>query len=75
MLTLGPSWPFSLFLIFFAGMILAYFMLMLSMCGEAAGNKVYFSYAGIAANLLVLVAGILKNPGIPQKVIDRILKN
>ena len=46
-------------------MILAYFLLMLSMCGDAVGNKVYYSYAGIVANLLTLFAGILKNPGIP----------
>jgi hypothetical protein len=74
LLTLGPSWPFTCFIVFFAGMIFAYFMLMLSMCGPGAGSKVYFSYGGLIANIMVLFAGILKNPGIPQPVIDRVLK-
>lgn len=46
-------------------MIFVYFMVMLSMAGEQAGNKVYISYAGLLINILVLFAGILKNPGIP----------
>ena len=65
LLTLGPSWPFTCFIVFFAAMIFVYFMVMLSMAGEQAGNKVYISYAGLLMNVLVLFAGILKNPGIP----------
>ncbi len=65
LLTLGPSWPFTLFIVGFAGMIVGYFMLMLSMAGPDAGKTLYFSYGGIAINLLTLLAGILKNPGIP----------
>lgn len=34
----------------------------------------YIVYAGLVFNILVLFAGILKNPGMPQKVIKRILK-
>ena len=33
-----------------------------------------FVYSLIAFNLLVLLGGILKNPGVPQIYIDRILK-
>lgn len=65
LLTLGPSWPFTCFILLFAGMIMCYFLLMLSMCGPAAGNNVYYSYAGLTINMLTLFAGILKNPGIP----------
>ncbi len=46
-------------------MIVGYFMLMLSMAGPDAGKTLYFSYGGIAINLFTLLAGILKNPGIP----------
>ena len=43
---------------------------------EKQGSKshILFCYAGLIANLGVLFAGILKNPGIPQIYIDRILK-
>ena len=64
-MTLGPSWPFSFIILFFAAMILGYFLLMLSMAGKNAGNKVYFSYAGLFINICILFTGILKNPGIP----------
>lgn len=35
----------------------------------------YVSYVGLAVNLFVLFGGILKNPGIPQPIIDKILKD
>ena len=34
----------------------------------------YISYSGIVINLLILFGGILKNPGMPQAIIDRVLK-
>lgn len=34
----------------------------------------YACYAGLVTNLLVLFAGILKNPGIPSVVVKRLLK-
>lgn len=74
LLTLGPSWPFTGCLLFFAGMILTYFLLMLSMANNAASWHLYISYTGLGINLLALFGGILKNPGIPQPIIDRILK-
>ena len=75
LLTLGPSWPFTICLLFFAFMILTYFLLMLSMAKDGDGWFMYVSYAGLALNLLVLFGGILKNPGIPQPIIDKILKD
>ena len=75
LLTLGPSWPFTICLLFFAFMILTYFLLMLSMAKDAEGWQMNVSYVGLTLNLLVLFGGILKNPGIPQPIIDKILKD
>jgi hypothetical protein len=73
-ISLGPSWPFTLFLLGFAALILVYFCFMLSM----AKNKDTWMFAlaefGLAVNLSTLLTGILKNPGIPQTYLDRILK-
>ena len=73
-LSLGPSWPFTIFLLFFAGMILVYFLIMVSMAKNANIYHLAFVYSIIALNLLILFGGILKNPGVPQIYIDRILK-
>ena len=73
-LSLGPSWPFTIFLLFFAGMILVYFLIMVSMAKNANPYHLAFVYSIIGLNLLVLFGGILKNPGVPQIYIDRILK-
>lgn len=75
LLTLGPSWPFTICLLFFACMILTYFLLMLSMANNKNGWHIYISYTGLAINFLVLIGGILKNPGIPQPIFDKILKD
>ena len=56
-------------------MILVYFLLMLSMANDRNGWHMYISYVGLALNFLVLLGGILKNPGIPQPIIDKILKD
>jgi hypothetical protein len=74
LLTLGPSWPFTLFLLGFAAMILAYFIIMINMASNPNIIHLYICYGGIGLNLLVLFGGILKNPGIPQVVIERLLK-
>merc|ERR1740139_1661127 len=36
--------------------------------------KYWISQAGLTTNILILFTGILKNPGIPQSYLDRILK-
>ena len=73
-LSLGPSWPFTIFLLFFAAMIIVYFLIMVSMAKNANVYHLTFVYALIVTNLLVLFGGILKNPGVPQTYIDKILK-
>ena len=75
LLSLGPSWPFTLFLLFFGAMICFYFLMMMSMATGGNPYHVIFCYSGIALNLLLLFGGILKNPGIPQIYIDKLLKN
>ena len=66
-LTLGPSWPFTLFLLVIAAMILVYFGLMISMGSPKAHHlHILWCYACITANAFALLGGILKNPGIPQ---------
>jgi len=63
------------FLLALAFMIGAYFCMMLSMAGEKANqwHKLWCE-ACIFANVIILAMGILKNPGIPQRHIDRLLK-
>ena len=74
LLTLGPDWPYSTFILLFAAMILAYFCVILHIVTESVGRLAWIQYCGIALNLGLLFAGILKNPGIPQTLIDRLLK-
>jgi len=73
-LTLGPSWPFTIFLLFFAGMILVYFAIMISMAKNANPIHLNACYGALGLNLLILFTGILKNPGIPKPIILRYLK-
>jgi hypothetical protein len=47
---------------------------MINMASNPNIYHLYTCYAGLALNLFVLFAGILKNPGIPQLVIKRMLK-
>jgi len=74
LLSIGPSWPFTIFLLFFAALILGYFLLMMSMAGDTNPLHEAFCYFMIGCNLKLLFAGILKNPGIPQIYIDKLLK-
>ena len=64
-LSLGPDWQFVIFLLVFAGMILLYFLVMISIAKTANIYYLIFVYALIAINLIILIGGILKNPGVP----------
>ena len=64
-LSLGPSWPFTIFLLFFAAMIMVYFCVMVSMAKNANFFHLMFVYGLIVFNVLILFGGILKNPGVP----------
>lgn len=65
LLSLGPSWPFTFFLLFFGGVIFVYFAFMLSMAKNKESWLFLTAEAGVVFNVFVLFAGILKNPGIP----------
>ena len=75
LIALGPSWPFTFVLLLLAGLISCYFYMMLSVGGDRANpwHKLWCHFC-IATNLFALFAGILKNPGIPQRLLDRLLK-
>ena len=49
-------------------------MLMMTMAENSNPYHKAFCYMGIYFNLFLLFGGILKNPGIPQIYIDRLLK-
>ena len=51
-----------------------YFYIMLTLATKAAFLHKLWCYFCIGLNLFALFGGILKNPGIPQALIDRILK-
>ena len=74
LLTLGPSWPFTSVLIILGILILFYFYIMLSMATKAMFLHKLWCQFCIGLNIFALFGGILKNPGIPQELIDRILK-
>jgi len=62
-ITLGPSWPYTIFLLVLGIMIFIYFIIMLKMA--AIENTMYriVTYTGITINIIMLFGGILKNPG------------
>ena len=74
LLTLGPSWPFTTVLLGIGAMIFTYFCLMLSMVEKKDNWIIYLCYFTISLNVYSLLAGILKNPGIVQTIIDKKLK-
>ena len=73
-LTLGPSWPFTFILLLLSLLILGYFYMMLKLGENGHPLHLFWCRLCVVGNLLCLLAGILKNPGIPQRHIDRILK-
>ena len=74
-ISLGPSWPFTSVLLLLACLILGYFYMMLRLGDEAHWLHMLWCKLCVGANLFCLFAGILGNPGIPQRHIDRILKD
>ena len=72
-LTLGPSWPFTIFLLCLSAFILVYFLVMIKMA-NIEGICLILSYTSISINLALLFGGNLVNPGIPQAIIDYKLK-
>lgn len=65
LLTLGPSWPFTIFLVLIGMAIFLYFMLMIHAAGIENNVFGLMVYLGLAVNFAMLFGGILKNPGMP----------
>lgn len=63
LLTLGPSWSYTLFLLMIGTMIFVYFIIMLKMAAIENIAYLIVAYTGIAINVVMLFGGILKNPG------------
>ena len=72
---IGPSWPFMLGLIIFAVTASLYFTFMISMLTKISPNLRYAGYFLVGLDDLVMLWGMLKNPGIPQALFDNFLKN
>ncbi len=72
--SIGPSWPFTIGLLTFAFGALVYFLWMLYLLRILDGKMKALALGLMLGNLAMLFAGILKNPGIPQSLIDKILK-
>lgn len=65
MLSIGPSWPFTVGLLIFALFAAGYFVFMLGLL-KHIGYKMYTAtIILIITNILLLLSGILSNPGIP----------
>ena len=75
LLTLGPSYPFTAVLLLLACMITGFLELLLweSQDRPHPMHKLWCQ-ACVGFNVILLFTGILKNPGIPQRLIDRLLK-
>ena len=65
LLSIGPSWPFTIGLLMFALFALIYFLWLLTLLKIVDHRIKYIGLAIIFINLTALFMGILKNPGIP----------
>lgn len=75
LLSIGPSWPFTIGLLVFAFGAFFYFLWMLTLLQVLDIRVKGIVLSLMALNICMLLTGILKNPGIPQSVIDRKLKD
>ena len=73
-LSIGPSWPFTIFLIFFGFFITGFFTFMISLLNRPDSWKISTMVVMLSINWLLLFSGILGNPGIAQSIIDHKLK-
>ena len=74
LLSIGPSWPFTIGLIAFAIGATTYFLVLLSIYNTINAYLKLIFYFEIVLNLGMLFAGILKNPGIPDEYVLRVLQ-
>lgn len=65
LLSIGPSWPFTIGLVTFAIVALVYFIWILSLLKNTSYYIKEIAYVLMLSNIVFLFTGILKNPGIP----------
>lgn len=65
LLSIGPSWPFTIGLLAFAFMAYFYFLWMLTLLKIVNMKYKLAAVAVMSTNVLALMTGILQNPGIP----------
>ena len=70
LLSIGPSWPFTIGLLTFAFLALFYFLWMLSLLQIVNIKIRLVAISLMFVNIGFLFRGILQNPGIPQSIID-----
>ena len=63
--SIGPSWPFTIGLLFFALMCLGYLSFLLIKVFAKHPTWCYPSFGLIIINLILLAMGILQDPGVP----------
>lgn len=73
--SLGPSWPYTIGLLCFAGMVLCFMVAMMFMIEDKAGWMRYVSGVLIFTNLALLICGILGDPGVKQETYTHYTKN
>ncbi|CDW77513.1 dhhc zinc finger domain containing protein [Stylonychia lemnae] len=74
LLTLGPSWPFTIVLILFGVFLAVFFIFMSKMIKHKSVYTELILYSLIIINITALFMGILQNPGISQQIFDIKLK-
>ena len=66
--SIGPSWPFTIGLLVFAGVCLGYLLFMVSMLSDAGGTLRPIAAVAICLNLALLFGGICGDPGVKPSI-------
>ena len=74
-MSIGPSWPFTIGLLTFAFGAFFYFLWMLTLLKILDQRVLFIAISLMCMNIFMLLRGILQNPGIPQSIVDKILKD
>ena len=74
-MSVGPSWPFSLLLFIFAGLAVIYVCFMLRIIWKNHTIGCLLIIGLCVLNIICLLAGILADPGVPIKIYHRYSKH
>ena len=73
--SIGPSWPFTIGLLAFAGMVLAFMVGMIFMLKDEGHWMKNAGFTLVAINLYLLFGGILGDPGVKAETYLHYTKN